>query len=280
MSRFCYFSRVLPGQSEEIRKHWRCKTDKRPGQQEKEDAYWQHLKMTGFESWLQSTSEGDVMIHCLEGENLHDVFKGLRELMTQGNEIALQLQEFYKQVLGKDYSQPEVEPQIEQLLDISLPPCMIVSPYYSRCFKRGFIYPLLPHKEKEHRQHRQEAMTHKRERHEAAMRAYGVHRLTSWLQDTPQGKYIVIYTEKVGRYFTPEGDRIEVDRLAQGRLSPEWLEISHILADHTGLTMNELNPTIEWFTDNTLRDLSAHLEFPLSTDKFKGPLKLYATESF
>jgi hypothetical protein len=94
MGRFCYCSPILPGKTEAIREHWKDKTEP----EEDGGSFWRHLKMTGFECWLQ----GDFMIHCLEGESLQQIFKGLREQIALENRMALNLQKFYLNVLGKE----------------------------------------------------------------------------------------------------------------------------------------------------------------------------------
>lgn len=237
MGRFCYCSKVLQGKTELVREHWKTKkSNKTVYDQDVEENFWRHLKMTGFESWLQKTPKGDFIIHCLEGESLNQIFKGLREQIASGNDIALHLQSFYQSALGKDYSKTEVEPKIENLLDISLP-------RPSSYIKRGFFFPFLPHMEEEHRQFRHEAMGNKRLRHEASMKAFGVFRLSTWLQSTPDGKYIIVYTER--HIGTPES---ATSRIAQGQNSAEWQEISAILMRHTGLNMEGLSPEVEWLT--------------------------------
>lgn len=237
MGRWCYCSQVLPGKMDDIREHWKGKAAQQAVySQEDEAEYWERLKMTGFESWLQSTPHGNFIIHCLEGESLSQIFRGLREQITARNPIALKVRNFYFMVLGKDYTLPEVEPRIETLLDISLPTV-------TDCIKRAFIYPLLPHKEEEHRHFREEAMGEKKRRHEAMMRAFGVSHLSTWLQTTPQGKYIVVYTER--HVNTPESS---TSRLKQGEGSAEWREIASSLMSHTGLNLDELSPDVEWLT--------------------------------
>ena len=174
------------------------------------------------------------MVHCLEGESLKAIFKGLREQIQAGNSIALDLHAFYLEAFGKEYKSPEIEPQIECLLDLSLPNKS------SHLIKKGFVYPLLPHKEQEHRQFRAESGGKMKDRHLASMAAFGVSRLTSWLQTTPQGKYIVCYTEREGHAETA------AERVARGISSPEWQEISNKLVDQTGLAVEALSPDVEW----------------------------------
>ena len=227
MGRFCYCSKVLSDKSNLIRQHWHEKAVAERASKDKGD-FWNHLKMTGFESWLQHTPQGDYMIHCLEGESLHQIFKGLREQIVAGNSIALGMHAFYLNVFGKDYRLSEIEPQIENLLEISLPKSS------SSIVKKGFILPLLPHKEIEHRNFRRESMGIKKARHEASMHAFGLSHISSWLQTTPQGKCIVIYSE---------GNANVVPMTC-----PEWQEIAANLMEHTGLSLDQLLPDIEWLT--------------------------------
>jgi hypothetical protein len=237
MGRWCYCSKVLSGKTDQIRAHWKNKSTQRDVyNQENEDKFWKHLTMTGFDSWLQSTTNGDFIIHCLEGDSLGQIFKGLREQIAADNPIALNLQNFYLTVLGKDYRLPDVEPHIEGLLDISLS----TSTDY---IKRAFLYPLLPHKEEEHRHFRQQARGEKRGRHEAMMRTFGVSHLSTWLQATSHGKYIVVYTER--HVNTPQS---LTSRLKQGHDSAEWREVAAVLSSHTGLRIDELSPDVEWLT--------------------------------
>lgn len=237
MSRWCYCSQVLSGKIDQIREHWKNKTIQRDVYNpEDEDKFWKHLKMTGFDSWLQSTSNGDFMIHYLEGESLKHIFNGLREQILVRNDIALRLQNFYLDVLGKDYSRLEAEPHIETLLNISLPSS-------ADYIKRAFLYPLLPDKEEAHKQFRKEAMGEKREQHEAMMRTFGISHLSSWLQTTSKGKYIIVYTER--HINTP---LTSTSRLKQGHDSMEWQEIASNLMNHTGLKLEELSPDVEWLT--------------------------------
>lgn len=234
MGRFCYCSSILPGKADQVRDHWKNK--RKSAHPHEEEQFWDHLGMTGFESWLQRTSYGDFMVHCLEGKSLGQIFKGLREQIADGNRVALGLQNFYLNVLGKDYALLDAEPQIELLSDIQL------TPVYS-LMKRAFFFPLLPHKEAAHRRFREEIAKEKRARHEASMKAFGVSRLSTYLQSVGDKKYIVVYTER--RMNTPHQS---LERLNAGRNSLEWQEISKELMDHTGLSYEELSPDVEWLT--------------------------------
>jgi hypothetical protein len=237
MGRFCYCSKIISGKTTLVREHWQKKhVSKDPDIQTAEVNFWHHLKMTGFESWLQESPQGDFMIHCLEGESLQQILKGLREQIAVGNSIALKLQDFYQKALGKDYSSPQVVPQIENLLDISLP----TTPSF---IKRAFFYPLLHEKEEAHQHFSKEARGEKRMRHESMMRAFGVSRLSTWLQSTSDGKYIVVYTEGHKESYSSSEERLK-----QGEGSIAWQEIANILRDHTDLGLDELSPDVEWLT--------------------------------
>lgn len=231
MHRFCYRSQVLPGKVQAVRDHWSTKP-KTAERQHQEIVFWQHLKMTGFNSWLQQTPAGDFLIHCLEGESLPQIFKGLRETIAASDPVALGLQHFYLDVLGKDYASPATEPNIELLMDIAISTASPTS------VKRGFFFPLLPHKEHEHRRFRRDAMGSEKHRHKASMEAFGVSHLSCWLQNTFQGKVIVVYSEAQESLASTQS----------GRNSDAWKEISAILREHTGLTQEQLNPDVEWLT--------------------------------
>lgn len=240
MNRYCYCSHVLSGKEEVVRSHWKNKKQTmQADDQEAEIQFWHRLRMGGFESWLQLTDHGHFMVHCLEGESLKWIFEGLREQIANENRVAMRIYNFYKEALGKDYRASDIEPKIEQLMDLTL------GERPSQVIKRGYMLPLLPYKEEAHRQFRSESMGVKRTRHEASMRAFGVHRLTVWLQQTSGGKYIVVYSEK--REESPE---VMAEKSRQAKQSPAWQEISAILMDHTGLSLEAITPEIEWLTKN------------------------------
>ncbi len=226
MERFCYCSKVLPQKSDHIKN----RNALRKSRQEEENALRKIVGLTRFSSWLQKTAEGDFMIHCLEGASLESMFTRLREQIQLGNPNALGLHAFYLDVLGKDYSLYSAEPQVECLLDMKLP--LERKPITAK----GFIYPLLPHMEEEHRKFRQESNGEKRGEHVAYLAELGVRRLTSWLQTTPHGKYIVTYTEKEFR---------EKDLCKEGHNSPEWQQIYDCIQEQTGLSKEALTPDLE-----------------------------------
>lgn len=203
MGRWCFCSPVSPGKADLIRNQWKEKVS--PPQD----------VMTGFEIWLQPTSHGDFIIHCVEGESLAQIIELLRG----------------------QYYLPEVEPHIERLLNISLPT-------NSKSVKRSFLYPLLPGKEEQYRRFTARAMGEKKGLHETMMRAFGVSQLTIWVQTTPNGCYIIVYSERhINTPTTPQS------RLEQGKGSDAWHEIATSLITYTGLTLHELSPDVEWLTE-------------------------------
>lgn len=235
MSRYCYCSKILPRKQKVIVDHWAQKTSEERAKWAKQ--FWGSLGMTSFESWLQPSA--NLMIHCLEGDSFAGIFKKLREQIRLSHPIACELQAFYQEVLGKDYALLEIEPKIELVFDVEL------SPFAAGSIKKGFVYPLLPHKEQEHRKFRLESMNKKRKRHEASMRAFGVSRLSTWLQSTPEGKYVVVYSEREANCPTTAQER-----LACGKESLEWQEIAKELIDHTGLQYQDLSPEVLWLSKN------------------------------
>jgi len=231
--RVCYCSKIVPGKAATIRSHWANKPKAKDVQKE---AFWNAIGMTGFDCWLQNTSQGNFLIHCVEGASKEGIFKGLREQMQMHNPVALHLRAFYQEVLGKDYSLPDSEPNIECLLDVT------ALPTPENFIKKSFVYPLLPDKEAEHRKSRRLAMGEKKSRHIASLQAFDVYRLTSWLQTTAHGKFIVIYTERKNFNGTQE------ERLKRGLNSSAWQEISAELMDQTGLSLHDLSPDVEWLS--------------------------------
>ncbi len=231
MPRFCYCSKVLPGKAEAIRDHWKHKAKS----SDEDGAFWEKVALTGFHAWLQPAFQGDFMIHCLEGDSLESVFTNLRELILQKNSFAIRLWSYYKEVLGRDYSELSSQPTIESLLDVALP-CS------TPIVKKAFIYPLLPEKVEAHRKFRMEASSARKSRHEASMSAFRVSRLSVWLQTAPIGPYCIVYTERA-----PNLEQSAEKRLEAGT-TPEWQEIAAILQEHTGLSYKELSPNVEWLT--------------------------------
>lgn len=170
--------------------------------------------MTGFEAWLQ----GDRLIHCLEGASLKGIFRGLREQIAKGDPIALRIHAFYQEVIGKDYRDPATEPKIECLVDTARPGGKVVE-------KRGRCFSLRPEKEEAAREFNRTDWLH----------LFGITRYTKWLQQTPEGPMLVIYTE----HDRPTSKVPE---------SPLWEEVAEVFSDHTGLARNELVPSLERLT--------------------------------
>lgn len=82
-------------------------------------------------------------------------------------------------------------------------------------------------------------MSSQKARHEGSMAAFGVVRLTTWLQKTSKGNFVVVYSERHADEDSSEA------RLEKGKNSKEWKDISAILLDHTGLSYQQLSPQIE-----------------------------------
>jgi hypothetical protein len=238
MPRYCYCSKILPGKNEIVRAHWAARkaAHKDEVYREAEKKIWDDIQMVGFESWLQQTRQGDYMINCLEGNSLKGLFQGLTSQIAAGNFIAVGLHAFYIEVLGVDYLNANLEPQLDSTLDVSFPSSDEPGT------KRSFICPLLPHKEEEHRNFMANAMSNKRVDLEAAMKTFGISRLTSWIQITEERKYVVTYAE----YEKRLENRSKIK--PKGENSPEWQSISLELMSHTGLSAEELIPNIEWLT--------------------------------
>lgn len=206
MNRFCYCSRVLPGKEDLLRKYWSRKED--------DEHFWDALQMTGFAAWLQ----GDRLIHCLEGASLEGIFSGLREQIPKKDPVALRFHAFYLEVLGKDYSDPSAQPQIECLMDVERPGGEVVE-------KRGRCFPLRPEKEQAVREFKRTDWLH----------LFSITRYTKWLQQTPEGPILITYTEHDGpRPKAPE--------------SPLWKEVAEAFSDATGLSAKELVPQVERLT--------------------------------
>lgn len=238
MPRYCYCSKILPGKNETVRAHWAARKAAHLDEvyREAEKKIWDDIQMVGFESWLQTTRHGDFMINCLEGNSLIGLFQGLTNQIAAGNFIAVDLHAFYLEVLGVDYRNPNLEPQLDCTLDIDF------SSPDTPGTKRSFICPLLPNKEEEHRNFMADAMGSKRADPEAVMKTFGISRLTSWIQSTEEGKYVVTYAE----YENKLENRSKIK--PKGENSPEWQSISRELMSHTGLSAEELIPNIEWLT--------------------------------
>ena len=232
MARLCYCSEVLPKKSGAIRAHW----DNKNEDEAAEIDFWNRLHMSGFECWLQPGEKRDYMIHCLEGDAPTEIFAGLRQLIREDHPVALKLQRYYRDVLGVDYAEAGAAPQVERVLDLEITDAPCVA-------KRGFVYPLLPAKVEEHRRFSSESNGSKRVRHEASLSAWGVRRLTKWIQKRGEEHLLVMYVE-----YDRAPAISSVERLRVNHSSAEWLEIADTLSDHTGLTHDQLSPDVEWLT--------------------------------
>lgn len=232
IDRICYCSTPFPEKIDALRAYFASKAvQNHPAVSNSAFEFWNALQMVGFDCWLQPRN--NLLLHCLEGKSLRKVFEKLREQINCGNNFAIQLHSFCLDIFGEDYKDPLAEPQIECLLDITLPRTG------AKIVKKCFAYPLLPHKEEEHRAFRRESMSKMKSRHEASMKAFGVAHLSSWLQNRSSGKFIICYSE---HQTDPE------QKLKLGNSSPEWMEIAKILMDQTGLNIEELTPEIEKLT--------------------------------
>lgn len=237
MTYLCYCNRVLPGKEAHIEEHWK-----------KKNALWHErdpapakelAKATGhtaFHGWLQRTPQGSFYLHYLEAPCFDHAFKGLREQILAGNPLAQHLHTFYKEVLGRDYLDPQTEPQVELLLELSLPSPTAFTKRKASC------WPIQKDQEQAHRDFRKQCRTDKRRQHESIMSALGITRLSSWIQTTPEGLFMVNYSEHL-----PQHEEL-LKKAKQSELSKEHEEIASSLDRHTGLSGEQRFPDVNWLT--------------------------------
>lgn len=238
MSRFLYVSPVVPGKTKEVRYHYQKEEN-----EEERDAFWKQLGMTDFDCWLQHHHGLDYLVHCLEGESLERIFRGLRNEIARGNPIAKKLHAYYLNVLGKDYSSPKVIPDIELVFDMEFP-----IEEGKECYQRGFMFPLLPDQVHAHKEHCQLMMDGERSVIQDSCTTFGLARMTKWIQRTLVCYYIVVYQETTFHPAeTPKRDGLMT-------ASNSYQTISKSLMSHTGLSYENLSPNMEWLKSPILTD--------------------------
>lgn len=218
MERFCSATRLLPDKGERVREFFRGVPT------EAKHRFWEAMGISNFEAWLQ----GDLLIRCIEGAEASVVHERMRQLISEGNEFALRLQELFKDVAGLDLADPAAMSDVECTMDFELPGDVV--------FRRAFAMPLLPGKEQAHLDFCDQITAEGTMK--PIMEAFGTVRLTEWLQKSGGEMMLVTYAA-YGR--APEGtseERIEaLDKI------PGWKEVSDEIKDHTGL--DQLSPDVE-----------------------------------
>ena len=235
MPRFVYASPVRPGKSAVIRQVYakkRTQGDFEPG----DKPFWEPLEMTGWNCWLQIDKPHNWFIHCLEGRSLVSIFAGLRQQIAKGDAYALWLRQFYLEVLGKDYKDLGIEPQLTRIFDFE-------TGIQGDLVGRGFVLPLLTGQASSQVEYCQMCMYDPE--YKDVLCHFGIARLTKFLQQTPAGELLIVYQE------------IEREKLSQLTVlsqqsahHPAWLRTEAQMIADTGKPWRA--PELEYLTDKLL----------------------------
>lgn len=226
MERFAYASPVLPGKESAIREY---NKGKKTSFYEKGKMYWKEIGVNGWACYLQELEGRYYFIHVVEADSIDEVFDKFRKELRAKVPRAVELHAYYLNVLGKDYSSPEMAPKIDKVFDLALD-------HPSAPLKEhiGYMYPLLPGKVGAHKAYCQKAMSEKKEGILEMYRATGILRMTKWIQTKPTGDYVVYFQERSIPYVRKN---LSEDPVMLKRLEP--------LMEHTGLSSEALLPKVE-----------------------------------
>jgi hypothetical protein len=231
--RHVYVSTVLPGMSCTIRERHRREKEQGAALEPAKAEFFRILGVTGWNCWLQHLPQGDFHVHCLEGEALPQILSRLRRLISEDHPLALELHDYYKKVLGKDYGDRRSEPQAELLVDLTIDESGPIE-----CVA-GYCLPLLSGKTAAHRRATLELDL---EAIMGALRPLGYGRFTKWLQRTPAGDFLTYYTELTipfGRQRALMGEAAHCPKLSVG--------LANLKRD-TGIEIENLHPDLEFLT--------------------------------
>lgn len=239
MTRYVYVSPILPEKTEWIKDlcQERTQTDWQSAHEQQKREFWQFLGINQWTAWIQYTQTQNYFIHCIEGESFERMSAALRTKINEKHPVALWIQDFYRQGLGKNYDQSPAEAQVEEILDVSVDIDFLPN---SPCISRAFCYPLLPAKAQEHIAFCQECQGPQRPQFEAILQNFGIQRITKFIQRSKDQDYLVYYQE------------LDLERCRQfQQTDPEHTYApcqwnSRALTAHTGLSPEERKPKLEF----------------------------------
>lgn len=231
MARYVYASPIIPGKTEWIKGLCQQRTQlewELANEQQKRE-FWQFLGIQHWTAWVQHLPQQDFFIHCFEGDSFQRTTAALQKKIQERHPVALWIQDFYKEGLGRDYADNSSRVQIHQILDIELEG---PAGEYS-C--RGFCFPLLPGKSAAHVEYCKDCLGPKQAQFEETLKIFGIRKITKFFQQSEGQDYVVYYEE-----YNPEYRRLA----PENHPSPvDWL--SQMLESHTGLSRQEHEPQVE-----------------------------------
>lgn len=234
MTRFVYASAILPGKVDYVRLAYQKKNEN-PQQHESDESFRQAIGLEGWKAWIQEIRQRHFFIHCIETSNFDKLFDSLIDQIEQSKHPkANWIHEFYLDVLGKDYRDITAKPHLEPLFDMEIDPFNDGIPTVAE----GYMYPLIPNRVAAHREFNHQLMGEFRVRVQEAYRPFGVKRLSHWIQKTPMQDFVVVYRERKQLSHKPSPKEVAATNQAY-----RWITENFI--DHTGITLDELEPVVE-----------------------------------
>lgn len=242
MPRLVYASAILPGKLEYVRLVYKQKRES-TGNETEHDDFFKAIGLKGWRCWLQTIRNRPFFIHCLETPNFDYLFDALIEQIEMGHPKAVWIRDFYLESLGKDYTDITAKPILEPLFDMEIDTFDHSDPTIAE----GYIYPLIPNRASLHREFNRQLLGEYRVRVQDACYKQRITRLTHWLQKTPMQDFIITYRERK-RTNHP----VDTLKLANENTSYKWF--SEQLCDHSGLSLEELEPKLEYLTDPIIEE--------------------------
>lgn len=247
MSRFVFVNTILPGKTQQVKEMFQTIRDKdNNGIELEERTYAQNIMgVTSWNSWIQHTPTGDLMIQCYQGSCPEAVFAALREGIQEGYPLALRKRTFHLEVTGEDLADPTTTPKITEMLSLEFPKTKWSCDEY---FCIGFAWPLLKGKTEAHEEFCNQEKNENFDKLASFLKPYEITTFMKFIQKTPEQDYIVYYFEFPKDIYTKifgSSNKILTTGNNDPSSNKEWPWISKALKEHTGLSGKQLFPDLE-----------------------------------
>lgn len=208
--------------------------------------FFQDIGISTYCHWIQKIQDRDFLIHLLKGDDLMKSFELLKNKISQKDETAIQITQFYREALGvnlqgKDFfaGMKELTPMLH--IDIPKEEGVFTKEY---CF----IYPILPSKEEKLQKMFQSKSEYWSEQVQDIYRHRGISKQQLWIQEEESSSFLVIYQEITGpvaeareKYLNSKEEEFNKNRAME-------------FSDITGLSYEELLPKLESLFDSEVLD--------------------------
>lgn len=211
---------------------------------DKRSRLFSELGISNYKRWIQRIRDEDFLVHFMEGNDLKNSFKDLREKINQDDEMALHLRQLYKETLGMDLSEKTFFPNVHELTEM----LNVEIENREKSFTKEycFIYPIVPSKKEKLLQMYQDKAIYNSQQMQDIRRFRGITKQQTWIQETANGSYIVFYQEIAG----PVNDAR--DKYLRSKDEEFASNIAMQFSDVTGLLFEELLPSLESLFDSEI----------------------------